>query len=220
MLAWFLRGAVTRIGAFGPGVAAGYYNPLVDGWLIAELNLIDRRWRVADARLVDGAELRDGAGTWVSAPAPFIALASTYQASLASFDSRYRNASEAAWPRGDGLVPLAQRTGRWIESLAAWQQDRQAVAAAEAVRSAIAEGRLRHSGIGADRVAAQIDALPEGLRRVYAIAAAVRRGDHSTLFLISPVAPELLILVDTDASGVPTDIGLLDFDAAIEGEGA
>lgn len=222
-ISWFMRGAVTRVApaARGTAMVAGYYNPLVDLWLVARLAQIDGEWRIARARLLDGAAMRGGGTLWSDAPADaFAALTDNYGRSLAAFDRRFQRVSRAPLPRADAFALLAARTHQWIGSLAAWRQDAGALAAAERVREAIAEARLSRSDIADRDLARQIDGLPIAIRGTYAITGAARRGDAVSLILVSPMAPELLLVLDLDAADRPRSIAVVNLGNASSAGGS
>ena len=66
-IAWFMRGAITRVGVFDGRYVAGFYNPLVDAWLIAPLAVVGGEFVVlalevhADARVRAGQQVREDA---------------------------------------------------------------------------------------------------------------------------------------------------------------
>lgn len=208
-ISYFMRGAVTRIAPAGAALIAGYYNPLLDVWLVARLEQVSGEWRIARARLIDGAVMRGGGGLWHEARENvFAVLVENYRRSIASFDHGLARA-RASLPHEDAFAPLAARTNEWIGSLATWRRDEPALAAAERVRAAIAAGRLRATGLGDDGIARQIDGLPLAIRRTYAITGAARRGEIVSLILVSPMAPELLLVLDLDAADRPLGIAVV-----------
>lgn len=204
-IAYFMRGTVSRIAPSSTGPVAGFYNPLLDLWLVASLDRIGGAWRVASARLIDGAALRGSGGMWSeAADNAFGTLARNYELSIAAFD---RRAGEAT--AGDAFEQLDERSNAWMSSLAAWRADAASVAVAEAVRAEIVAGRLARANIGSIDLARQIDGLPGQVRATMAVIGAVRRGDAETLIIASPLMPELLLLVDLGAGDRPTGLAIL-----------
>lgn len=194
---WLMRGAVTRVTGEPSRRVAGFYNPLVDLWLLCVLREVDGEWRVADARLLDGEALRRGDRLWSDASeAPFAALADRHAASLAAFESAFGAAS--AWPvfGGEAFALAGGRISRWIDGLGAWRQDAAQLRAANLLVAAIREGRLARLPNVDAPAAAEIDALPVMVRRGATIIGAIRRGETVTLVIASAVAPELLLLVE------------------------
>ena len=217
-ISYFMRGAVTRVTPAGSAIVAGYYNPLLDVWLVTRLERLSGEWRVTRARTIDGAASRAAGTLWTQAHEnPFSALAENYRHSIASFDQGFRS-QQTASVSSDAFGLLGERTTSWMGSLAAWRQDVAALGAAEEVRSAIAAGRLQGTGLAAEGLAREIDALPLSIRRTYAITGSARRGELVSLILVSPIAPELLLVLDIDAQRHPRTISVINLGNA-QGEG-
>lgn len=209
-ISFFMRGAMTRIARDGNGLIAGWYNPLLDIWLLAMLApSTEGLWGVARATLVLGEELRGDHSVWTSAEAnPFGVLAANSRASLDAFDRRFGTA-RARVALGDGFLALASRSAAWLDSLGAWRSDLGGLAAAEGVRTAIAEGRLGHAGWAGRELARQVDALPRLVRSTMAIVGAARRGEGNAVLLGSPAAPELVLVLDLDAGDAPRTLTIV-----------
>jgi hypothetical protein len=196
-ISWFFRAAIVHAGPGGRYV--GFYNPLVDTWLVTRMAYADGAWRVADAALADGVGLRaSGAQYWADASADALAsLAANHYETLRAFDARFGAGAALGARSQRAFTSLAERTSAWMDALGAWRMGPGNAEAGELVRQAIARGRVaRMAPEGGVWRGREIDGLPQRVRVTLAITAAAPRGDGHTLFLVSPYAPDVLIILD------------------------
>ena len=212
-ISYFMRATVTRIAIAGPRYVAGYYNPLLDLWLVTPLIRIGGAWRIDSAKLVDGRSLRGDTALWsANSENALPDLAQSYRASLAGFDQRAADRTTTGSPEAFAL--LGSRTNAWLAGLATWRQNRAQLNAATTVRDRIGRARLSASRLGQPNVSNQIDGLPAQVRSTMSVIGATRRGDGNRLFLSSALQPELLIVLDFDIRNQPHDIALLNLAGA------
>ena len=215
-VAWFMRGAVVRIGIVADGPVAGFYNPLIDAWLIAPMSQIGGEFRITRAVLVEG---RAGASPWTEAPNnSFGTLIDNYRSAMGDFDARYRRGGSATAASGDAFVLVGERTAAWMTSLGRWRAGTAGVTAARSASEAIAQGRTASSGLGDPAVAAQVDGLAASTRQGFSVTGAVRRGDKTSLLLISPGRPDLILVLDLDAANRPAGLAIINLGNALPEE--
>ena len=219
-LSWFFRGAIAH--AAPRAEIVGLYNPLVDTWLVMRMRYAAGAWRIADATLVDGAQLRaPSAPYWANASDDALgALAANQSQTVAAFDARFAQGASAGTPDQTAFSTLAARTSAWMSGLGAWREASDRVAAAERVRQAIMRGRAaRMAASGAVWRGREIDNLPQRVRATLAITAAAPRADGHTLFLISPYAPDILIVLDMRGT-TPASLSVVNLANAAHGGAA
>lgn len=211
-LAWFMRGATLRIGAGPGGPVAGFYNPLVDAWLIASLQRIDGEYRIVSARL-ELASDRD----WTASPEPLVAMAAGYSSAMAAFDARFASGGGAPTELPDAFETVSVRTVGWVSGLNRWRADPGQVRAASAALSEIATGQSGRAG-ATPTIAAQVDALPLNVRRTLAVTAAVTRTSGTSLIVLSPVRPDLILVLDLDNRFRATGLRILNLANMLPGD--
>jgi hypothetical protein len=193
-LSWFFRSTSMRTGARADIV--GFYNPIADAWLVLRVAYAAGAWRVADARLLDAAALRGpNAPYWTETDDNALAiLAQNQRATIVAFDALSDLQTDT---ERTAFHTIADRMRAWSASTAAWGNAPETAAAAEQVRAAIARGRVaRLAPANTTWRGREIDALPQAVRASFAVTAAAARGDGATVFLISPLAPEIIIVLD------------------------
>lgn len=208
-LAFFMRGAVVRLTSASDRYLVGYYDPLLDLWLVTPVARVIGEWRLMRAAFLDGAAQRGGGARWHEAAAdPYLRLADASRASLASFEDSIES---FAGSDSRGREMFEARTDNWLTSLAAWRQRAASLATAEGVRAEIAAGRLSATGLAPAELAREVDALPVEVRQSVAIIGAARQETSVSILMASPLMPHLLFVVTLGADDQPGEVTMVNF---------
>jgi len=205
--AWFMRSAVMRMHALNGAILGGFYNPISDTWLLTRFDLVDGAWRISDAFLAESPG---------ALPQPWFVvghqalkeMTESYGLALHGFADR----QAVFTPIDSGTVQA--RVAPWLKSLDEWRGHKAAVKTAAQVTAAIANGKPKSLGL-TDRASQQLMGhLPASARSNLAVEGVAWRKDGATLFMVSPNASSVLLLVQLDPNGGLLGIAVVDLDEA------
>ena len=214
-LRWFMRSASVRVTPGSKGMS-GLYNPIADVWLLLDWSRVGGSWRLIEAALVPGAELRPEpeSASWRDAPGLYtVALANAKALAAARFDqlpevtankdlfaalaARRRTLQRRSFERIDAMLGSV---GTWIRDPAhSWA----------ALRREVVEGKAAPTMSSLP--------LPIVVRASLTPAAAIMRPDGASLLLVSPLDPDIVVtadFADTSSTGRAT-LGLINLGNAI-----
>jgi hypothetical protein len=201
-LTLFIRGATMRLGEASGGLATvGYYNPVVDVWLVTRWTRFGGAWTLGSAVWITGAELRPPGerASWLERLAPWgQALVEGEGQALAGFDQRLLVLALAT-PGGD-RTDLAAETYRRIDAMAAglapWMQDPARRGALEAVLTALRTNRA--GALGPAAGSPVLRKVPPQILRDLKLVAALDEPTGPAVLLASLHAPDVVIAAEFD----------------------
>jgi hypothetical protein len=201
--AWFMRSAVVRVRLVHGAILGGFYNSFSDTWLLARFDFVNGAWRISDAFLAESP----GASTqpwFVAGHEAMKQMVKSYGLAQRGFTDR-----RAAFLSIDADTVLA-RSAPWLKSLDDWHGQKKAVKSAARVSNAIAKGKIRSLGLTDTAGQQLMEQLPASSRAGFAVQGVAARKDGTTLFLISPNAPSVLVLVKLSQSGDLLGLSVVD----------
>lgn len=201
--AWFMRSAVVQMRPVDGAILGGFYNPICDNWLLARFDYVNGAWRLSEAFLAESPG---------ASPNPwFVAGHEAMKEMVKNYGLAQRGFADrkAAFLPIDADTVLA-RSAPWLKSLDDWRGQKDAVKTAARVTAAIAKGKTRNLGL-TDKTGLQLmDQLPASSRSGFAVQGVAARKDGATLFMVSPLAPSVLVLVNLAPDGGLRGVSVVD----------
>lgn len=210
-IAWLMRASAVRVGLSPSADVTALYNPVADAFLLLRWARASGEWRIVAAALTPSARLlpQADAADWTVQQGEFLtALARTHNRALNQFALLTKTYSAtdlflALLPhRATDQAQVYGRIDTWLGTLIGWRGDAAQLSAWQALHKSIVEGR--ESGfLVADRAQVlNVTGLPVAIRGSLTPVAAIAHDAGSSLLLVSPLFPELLIAADFAAPGV------------------
>jgi len=200
---WFMRSAVVRMRPANGAILGGFYNPFSDTWLLARFDFVNGAWRISDAFLAESPG---------ASPHPwFVAGHEAVKELVKSYGLAQRGFTDrrAAFLPIDADTVLA-RSAPWLKSLDDWHLQKKSVKAAARVSAAIANGKTKNLGLTEKAGKQLMGELPASARSSLAVEGVASRKDGATLFMVSPNAPSVLVLVQLDRGGSLRGVSVVD----------
>ena len=196
---YFFAGSIVLVGGIESETPRiGYYNPMVDGIVLADMRDTGTSFRLTGMQAMTGHALRGDSGApvlapaWMRAqgePAP-IALVEAASAAARGFESRYPLTADALPPLGgDGERLVADRARISVSLLSTVRKHPEWADVLSAF-----DPRLQ-PGSTAERHAAVAE-LPEAVKADLRLAGLLRGETDSMAAFFSPDAPRLILFVD------------------------
>jgi hypothetical protein len=191
---WFMRSAVIRERLVNGASLGGFYNPLSDTWLLARFDYVNGAWRLSDAFLAESPE---------ALPHPwFIGGHEALKELDQSYGLAQRGFADPKAPFSPISADTVQaRAAPWLKSMDEWRKDKAAVKTAAKVAASIANGKVKNLGL-TDKAGEQLlNQLPASARSSLEVEGVATRKDGASLFMVSPNAPSVLVLVKVNSKG-------------------